>query len=179
MNEPLTSDEPEQLELGVEPALTASLDILVIRSDRRRKTAQARMVSGQLEVRIPARLTKAEEAEMVEHFRAKFENARRTDDFDLETRAAELAARHDLPRPESIRWVTNQNQRWGSCTPAEGSIRISNRLIEFPEWVIDYVIVHELTHLLEYGHTARFWEIANRYPLTERARGFLIAKGWE
>lgn len=166
-------------QLGLEPSPVKKLDVVVIRSTRRRKTAQARVLGDELEIRIPSRLTKAEEAEMVEHFRAKFERVRRTDDLDLDVRAAALAEAYELPLPTSIRWVNNQSHRWGSCTPSEGTIRISNRLIEFPEWVIDYVIVHELTHLLEHGHTTLFWEIVGRYPLAERARGFLIAKGWE
>lgn len=75
--------------------------------------------------------------------------------------------------------MTNQSQRWGSCTPDHGTIRLSDRLAGFPDWVVDYVIVHELAHLVELGHTARFWTLVNRYPMSERARGFLIAKAWE
>ncbi len=132
-----------------------------------------------LEVLVPARLSQAEELEMVEHFRSKFERQREANQHDLRARSERLAENYDLPLPRSIRWVSNQQQRWGSCTPSDGSIRLSDRLASFPEWVIDYVIVHELAHLMEFGHTPRFWSIVQQYPLTERARGFLIAKGWE
>lgn len=94
---------------------------------------------------------------------------------DLFTRANELAGEY-LPagvRPSSVRWVTNQNARWGSCTPMNGSIRISHRLKKMPAWVLDYVLVHELAHLVERGHGEDFWRIVNEYPRTERARGFL------
>lgn len=168
--------EPEQLQLRVEQQ---QLDVRVIRSARRKKTAEARMKGSILEVLIPARLSKAEELEMVEHFRAKFERQREANQHDLRARSELLAQNYDLPLPRSIRWVSNQQQRWGSCTPSDGSIRLSDRLASFPEWVIDYVIVHELAHLLEFGHTPRFWSLVQQYPLTERARGFLIAKGWE
>ncbi len=150
--------------------------VRVIRSARRRKTAEARMVDAVLEVRIPGRSTVAEERELVEHFRSRFQRARDGEALDLERRAAHLADRHGLPRPRSIRWVANQRHRWGSCTPADGSIRLSDRMVNFPPWVIDYVIVHELAHLVEGGHGPAFWRLVERYPRTERARGYLAAK---
>ena len=54
---------------------------------------------------------------------------------------------------------------------------VSARLAAYPRWVLDYVIVHELAHLVEASHGPAFWELVNRYPLAERARGYLIAKG--
>ena len=76
-------------------------------------------------------------------------------------------------RPVSVRWVTNQNSRWGSCTPSDRTIRLSHKLRTMPPWVVDYVLVHELVHLLVPGHDADFWALVERYPRTERARGFL------
>lgn len=151
------------------------LEVEVIRSPRRRKTAQARLVGSTVEIRIPGRCSKAEERELVAHFRSKFERDRRAGAVDLERRAERLAAEHDLPTPISIRWVANQRQRWGSCTPSEGTIRLSDRMAGFPSWVIDYVIVHELAHLAESNHSPAFWALVNRYPRTERARGYLLA----
>ena len=66
--------------------------------------------------------------------------------------------------------------RWGSCTPADGTIRISARLASEPGWVLDYVIVHELAHLVVAGHNRRFWALVRRYPRSERARGWLMAR---
>jgi len=63
--------------------------------------------------------------------------------------------------------------RWASCTPADGTIRISERLRDVPAWVLDYVLVHELTHLLEPGHDERFWAWVHHYPRSERAMGYL------
>jgi hypothetical protein len=93
-------------------------------------------------------------------------------------RAGELSRRHLGGRavPVSVRWVENQATRWGSCTPADGSIRISTRLRGLPSWVVDYVLVHELAHLLVAGHGPRFWALVEDFPRTERARGFL--EGW-
>ena len=173
------STSPDASTWAPAPAPRSELLVEVIRSANRRKTAQARLHGSRLEIRIPARCTRAEEAELVRHFRAKFERMRVADDVDLSQRAAELAARHGLPTPASIRWVGNQQHRWGSCTPSDRTIRLSDRMSGFPGWVIDYVIVHELAHLVEAAHSARFWELVNAYPLTERARGFLMAKGWD
>ena len=93
----------------------------------------------------------------------------------LKRRARELSARYldGLAEPDVVRWVDNQNSRWGSCTPSDRSIRLSVRLQGMPAWVIDYVLVHELAHLIEAGHTPAFWGWVDRYPKSERAKGFL------
>ena len=107
----------------------------------------------------------------------RFERSRATAALDLEARATLLARRYRLPVPASVRWVDNQRSRWGSCTPADRSVRISSRLTDVPVWVLDYVLVHELAHLLEVGHGPAFRALVGRYPLAERATGFLMAKG--
>lgn len=152
------------------------MEITVIRSAKRRKTAQARLVDGRLEVRIPGRASKAEEARLVARFRSQFERSATRGAVDLPARARRLAKAHDLPRPTEIRWVSNQAHRWGSCTPSTGVVRISDRLADVPPWVLDHVIVHELAHLVEPRHDARFAALVARYPLAERAEGFLIAR---
>ena len=156
----------------------------VRRSTRRRKTISAEIVGDALIVSIPDRLSRAEEQEWVERMTARMSERRRRDrlnsDPDLARRAAELSDKYlGGVRPSDIRWVTNQRSRWGSCCPEDKTIRLSMALAEYPRWVCDYVIVHELAHLLVADHSPRFWELVNRYPLTERARGFLMAKGME
>ncbi len=154
-------------------------EVRIIRSDRRRRTAAARDVGDVIEVRVPAGLGAAEEGQIVARLVRRVTDRRRGTEIDLSARAATLAARHGLPTPTSIVWVDNQTSRWGSCSPATGTIRLSRTLSEFPGWVLDYVIVHELAHLEVHGHGPAFWELVARYPLTERALGFLIAKGLE
>lgn len=155
------------------------MEVEVVRSTRRKKTVQAQLINGILRVAIPATLTKAEESHFVDEMRRRFERRASAGPIDLAIRARRLARTYDLQQPASIRWVGNQRTRWGSCTPANGTIRVSDRIAEFPRWVIDYVIVHELAHLSVSGHTKSFWTLVDRYPLAERARGFLIAKGFE
>jgi hypothetical protein len=103
------------------------------------------------------------------------EARRRPSDAKLSARAQQLSDKYleGLARPLSVRWAGNQQARWGSCTPQDRSIRLSTRLQGMPGWVVDYVLVHELAHLLESGHNERFWRLVERYPRTERARGYL------
>jgi len=98
-----------------------------------------------------------------------------SDRLDVQARARALARRYDLPVPRRVEWSDRQQARWGSCDPGDGVIRVSRRLAAFPTWVLDYVLVHELAHLSVFGHGPEFDEIVNRYPLAERARGFLMA----
>jgi len=152
--------------------------IEVRRSRRRRRTVSAYREGGRTIVLIPARFTAAEERQWVETMVGKLEagdKRRRPSDEQLTERAGELAMRYlgGLATPTSITWVTNQNSRWGSCTPADGTIRISARLKGMPPWVLDYVILHELAHLLQPGHGRDFWALLKSYPRTERARGYL------
>lgn len=151
----------------------------MVRSPRRRKTVQARQVGGVLRVSIPAAMSARDEQRHVAEMLRRWERRTASQSVDLTARAAALAARHHLPLPASIRWVDNQESRWGSCTPTDGTVRISSRLASEPGWVLDYVIVHELAHLSVAGHGPSFWALVARYPRAERARGFLMARGLE
>ena len=103
------------------------------------------------------------------------ERRRRPSDEQLVARAAALSARYlgGQARPTSVAWSGRQGRRWGSCSVADGAIRISNRLQGMPRWVQDYVLLHELAHLLSAGHGPDFWSLLSGYDRTERARGFL------
>ncbi len=153
----------------------------VRRSARRRRTVTAYREDGRTVVLIPAAFSSAEErrwvAQMVAKLQTREERRRRSlgGDEELMGRARTLSAAHldGLAEPLSVRWVENQQRRWGSCTPADRTIRLSSRLRTMPEYVVDYVLVHELVHLLEPSHDERFWSFVARYPRAERARGFL------
>lgn len=142
------------------------------------RTVTAYRQDGRLVVAIPARFSRAEEREWVAKMVKRLEDTerkRRPSDAVLATRATELAARYlgDGPLPVSVRWSTNQGKRWGSCTPTEGTIRLSTRLQGMPRWVVDYVLLHELVHLRHAGHGPEFWGALDGYPHTARAKGFL------
>ncbi|MCR6492130.1 DUF45 domain-containing protein [Cellulomonas sp. P24] len=150
----------------------------VRRSRRRLRTVTAYREGDHTVVAIPARFTRAQEREWVQRMLRRLgdqERRRRPSDEQLSQRATELSARYLGGRavPTSVAWSGNQGRRWGSCTPTDGSIRISDRVQGMPRWVLDYVLLHELTHLLHAGHGPDFWALVRAYPRTERARGFL------
>ena len=156
----------------------------VRRSARRKRTVTAYRDRDTIVVLIPQRMTKADEkifvGDMVRKVldREARSTAPRGDD-ELLARAIRLADRHlapalaSRPEPSAVSWVTNQQQRWGSCTPSTGVIRLSHRLQVMPVWVVDYVLVHELAHLVEPTHSNRFWRLVDRYPDADKARGYL------
>ncbi|HET6211698.1 MAG TPA: M48 family metallopeptidase [Micromonosporaceae bacterium] len=153
----------------------------VRRSQRRHRTVSAYRDGERVVVLIPAQFSRAEENEWVDKMLARLaareQRARRGDD-DLFARARRLIARYlaeyaERTAPASVRWVHNQNGRWGSCTPADKTIRLSDRIQDMPDWVLDYVLLHELAHLVVPSHSARFWALVARYPKAERARGYL------
>jgi predicted metal-dependent hydrolase len=156
-------------------------DVEVRRSKKRRRTVSAYRDGDRIVVLIPATLSSVEEAEWVRKMVARIEKAERKarlSDDDLLERALRLSDQYlgGLATPDTVRWVTNQNSRWGSCTPGDRSIRLSERLQTMPNWVVDYVLIHELAHLLEPGHDARFWAWVEHYPQAEKAKGYLL--GW-
>jgi hypothetical protein len=153
-------------------------DVEVRRSTRRRRTVSAHREGGRVVVSVPARMSRREEqrwvALMVDRVLAG-EAKRRPSDTELMSRARRLSEAYlgGEARPASVRWVDNQRARWGSCTPADRSIRLSRRLSGMPEYVVDYVLLHELAHLLVPGHGRAFWTRLAAYPELDRARGFL------
>jgi predicted metal-dependent hydrolase len=169
------------------PRLTTAdgAPVEVRRSARRTRTVAAFWENGTAVVAIPARFTAAQESEWVHRMLEKLhrQGQRRSrkgskqpaTDAALAAHAADLSARYFGGRavPTSVRWVSNQNSRWGSATPSEGSIRLSDKLRPMPQWVIDYVLLHELAHLLVAGHNAAFWKLLEAYPDTMRAKAFL------
>ncbi len=160
------------------------MEIKVIRSKRRKKTIEASLQDGVLVVRAPERVTQAELERAIASLRGRLDKrgaAQPLSDQLLERRARELNRAHfggELSW-SSVRWVSNMDKRMGSCTSVDGSIRLSHRLAKMPAFVRDYVLVHELAHLAEPNHGPRFWELVNRYPRAERARGYLMAIGSE
>ena len=161
------------------------MNVEVIRSKRRTRTISAAIRGDTLVVTIPDRLNRTQEREWVQRMMDRVERARRkaarNRDDELLARARRLNMRYfdGALNFTGIMYVDNQTTLHGSCTPSTGLIRLSRRLSKLPRWVEDYVIVHELAHLVYSSHGPRFWELVQRYALAERARGYLMALGLE
>src|SRR6201995_4256679 len=154
----------------------------VRRSDRRRRMVSARREGDTVVVFIPGWMSDSEEHRWVDEMVRRLERSEarrrspaRTGDDALRRRSLELSRRflEGRAQPTTVRWVPAMRARWASCTPVDGTIRISERLRDVPGWVVDYVLVHELAHLLEPGHDEAFWAWVHRYPRAERAMGYL------
>lgn len=157
-------------------------EVEIRRSSRRKRTVKAYREGDKIVVLMPAHLTAAEEAVHVETLVASIRRKESNlTDGQLMERASQLSTRWlgGKAEPVSVRWVSNQASRWGSCSTDDRTIRLSDRLQGMPQWVIDYVLLHELAHLLEANHGPRFHTLLADYPHTERAKGFLEGVTWQ
>lgn len=153
-------------------------NIVVKRSVRRKRTVEARMENQVLCIFIPATFSVEEEQLWVQKILERFAKRKHKfllSDTELFVRAQKLSETFfsNTVKPVSVRWVENQKNRWGSATPAQGTIRLSTQLQGMPRWVVDYVLLHELAHFIVAGHGEKFWQLLETYPHTLRAKGFL------
>lgn len=160
------------------------MEVIVKRSAKRKKTINARIEDGKIIIQIPTGLSKSEETSIIQKMQRRLETRKvaledKNKDL-LESRFNFLNKKFFSGRlTASLSFSERQEYRNGSCTPANKTIRISHNLIGMPVWVLDYVLMHEMTHLLYSNHSRDFWKKVNEYRYTERARGFLMAKGME
>jgi predicted metal-dependent hydrolase len=160
-----------------------------LRRDKRLKRTSRweRLSDGSLLVRVPYRLPRYKVSSLLEQVASQLDKTTihtQRNDADLHQRAELINRKHFNGRIQwnAIRWVSNMEFRLGSCTrggPTEGQIRISDKIRNWPDWVVDYVIAHELMHRRHPNHSDAFWsELRAAYPLTEQARGFIHGVGF-
>jgi predicted metal-dependent hydrolase len=161
------------------------MEVKIIRSRRRRRTISARVVKDQLLVSAPQFISQEHLDKIIADFKVKFEKKRIKDQLDKKQDLVDIARKlndkyfGNKLKVNSIEYVTAQNSKFGCCNYRDANIRISHRVGLMPEWVRDYVIIHEMAHLVEPNHSSAFWELVSRYKLAERARGYLMAAGLE
>jgi hypothetical protein len=157
--------------------------VKILRSKKRRRSVSARLIRDILVVRAPESMPEIRLQEVIAGFKARIERKHLKQELNksenLASRAEEFNKRYfeNKLKINSIEYVTGQKSRFGCCNFRTGSIRISHRISSMPQWVRDYVIIHELAHLAAPNHSKAFWDIVNRYKLAERAKGYLIAVG--
>lgn len=147
-------------------------------SKRRRKWVAAHWEGDTIVVVVPQRMSKRDRQSYADQLAAKLvadRDKRRPTDEQLTRRAAELSALHLDGRavPSAVTWSSRQRQQWGSCSPADRTIRISDQLVDVPQWVLDAVLVHELAHLLRPDHDAEFADLVDRFPRAADAAIYL------
>ena len=162
--------------------IAAAPEVEVRISKRRKKTSEAKWVGGRIVVSLPAHLNLESRQKtidwLVERLLTRHRLQSGLDDAGLLARAIGLSDRYLVgARPESVRWVTNQTTRWGSCSHYSGHIRVSHRLQVVPEWVLDSVLVHEVAHLTHPDHSRAFHKLAGAYPRHKEAGVFLAGYG--
>jgi predicted metal-dependent hydrolase len=160
----------------------------VVRDSRLRSRVHWEWNGNQVRIRAPKRVPQREldrlVAEIVEEVKRRRAQVRARADADLESLARRINRRYFGGEISwhSIRWVTNMRKRLGSCTnggPTDGDIRISDQIKGWPDWVVEYVVAHELAHRKHPNHSREFWDYVARYPQTERARGFLLGVAFQ
>jgi predicted metal-dependent hydrolase len=177
MNEKLLSDASDD-----------PISVAVIRDGRLRTRIHWEWHGSQVRIRaprdVPQRQLDRRVAEIVEEVKRRRAKVRARADADLEALARRINRKYFDGEISwhSVRWVSNMRKRLGSCTvggPTDGDIRISDRIKGWPNWVVAYVIAHELTHRKYPNHGKDFWAYLNRYPKAERARGFVMGLAFQ
>jgi len=159
------------------------MEVKIIRSQRRKRTVSARLSKDTLLVNAPLMLSQARLDKIIAGFKVKFENKKLKEELEIKQSLVDIAARLNEKyfgnqlKISSIEYVTGQSRKFGCCNYRSANIRISHRIGLMPVWVRDYVVIHEMAHLIEPNHSRAFWDIVSRYKLAERARGFLLASG--
>jgi predicted metal-dependent hydrolase len=160
------------------------MKVRIIKSKKRRKTVTARLEDGVLCVRVPTALSKDKVKLLVERFKKSIKKKKKTQSLKkqdwLVKRAGKLNNEFFGGKLNFvIKWSKNQKRIYGSCSAGLKTIRISSRLVKLPKWVLDYVLLHELAHLIEANHSKSFWRLVNQYKRAERARGYLMGLGFK
>ncbi len=159
------------------------MEVKIIRSKRRKRTISARLIRDTLLVSAPLMLSQERLDKIVAGFKVKFEKKRLKEELDRKQDLVDIARKlngkyfQNRLKINSVEYVTDQNSKYGCCNFRDGRIRVSHKVGLMPGWVRDYVLIHEMAHLIQPDHSSAFWEIVSRYELAERARGYLMAAG--
>jgi predicted metal-dependent hydrolase len=164
------------------------LEVEVSQDGRLRTRIHWEVRGSKVRIRVPRGMARKEldrhVADIVARVKRRRAQSRGRANEDVEALARQINQAYfgGEIRWHSIRWVSNMRQRLGSCSTGgstDGDIRISDRIKDWPRWVIDYIVAHELAHCKIPGHGPEFWALVGRYPKAERARGFLLGAAFQ
>jgi predicted metal-dependent hydrolase len=152
----------------------------VRRTGRRKKTVAA-VREGQLTVLYaPLRMPNYEIEEMAQELQQRLDQIDPRayySDQELLDRAEYLSANYlfSAAQPKSVAWSEKLTSAWGICNPLHQTINLATRLKGLPQYVIDYVLLHELVHLVCTNHGKEFDSFMKLFEKKERAEGYLDA----
>jgi predicted metal-dependent hydrolase len=156
-------------------------EILLVRSKARRRTIQAKLLDDKtIKVMAPYHSDQAFIDEFIKKSVKKLKVRTKIsgESSTLENRAAMLRDRFIPEAPDfSIGYSDSLKTTWGKCFVRDKNIIINPKLKDFPLWVLDLVIIHEIAHIIYPDHGRNFRSLVSRYRLKERATGYLMAKG--
>ena len=161
-------------------AMNLPPNVEVRRSNKRRRTVSAAREGNKTVLNVPQRMSITEIEEiarnLINRMNERDPRAYFSDD-ELFKRAQELSATYLFAKadPKSVAWSTRLTSTWGICTPLEGEIRITSRLQGMPQYVLDYVLLHELVHLVINDHSKDFESMMRTFEKKEKAEGYLDA----
>ncbi len=159
-------------------------EIKITRSPKRKRTISAQLNKGVLSVKAPAGISDEDLEKTILKLKKRIINRELKRELNSKKDLKETAERLNRKyfggrlKIDSIEYSTNQNKRFGCCNLKTGKILLSHRLADMPDWVRDYVIVHELAHLIIPNHSRAFQELVAKYSRKERAIGYLMARGY-
>ena len=122
------------------------------------KSGYAKIKDGAISIRLAEGLSAAEEREHISMLVGRCLGKKKQPELDKMAR--DLNEKHFGKEIKRVR-LKNTKTRWGSCSKA-GNINLSTRLLFAPRDVVEYVIVHELAHLVEMNHSQRFWNLVEK-----------------
>ncbi|MBX3085395.1 MAG: M48 family metallopeptidase [Anaerolineae bacterium] len=156
--------------------------------DSRLRTMARWSLNGEtVKLRVPRNITRTDLERLIQDIVPRIlkqrKRAARTSDVNLMERAAAINAAYfnNELSWNSIRWVSNMQHRLGSCTTGgttDGDIRISDRIRRWPQYVVDYILAHEICHRKYPNHSQEFWDYLASYPHTQKAIGFIEGIGY-